>query len=200
MKLIISLLFFIAYTKIKAQPIKDTLLVNKSANQIIFIDPAYSKFHHLVFSILLPEIHQNDTIKLNFEKSKELNSGYIGEWITIKKFKGKYFAYFPSEPYYNIYFKLTDSIFLINEFNEGFISFKIEEKKSKGKKLRVELLGDNGVNHYISIKQKANTIFTVKSSLFTTKKMTFVKRQSYYSFPIIVNYCPTNRCQEFNFK
>jgi|688.fasta_scaffold546427_2 hypothetical protein len=200
MKIIVALIFLVTGSKIQAQKVFDTLKVNKNEDQIIFIDTPNSKFHHLVFSILLPELYQKDTINVKLEISKKLNSNSIGEWITIKKFKGKYFAYFPSEPYSNTYFRLTDSTVLINEFNEGFISYNIKRKKMKGGKLILTLIGDDRISHFISIKQKPDDIFKVKSSLFTLQRISFVKRQSYYKFPIIVNNCPNNRCQEFIFK
>lgn len=200
MKLIYFLFPIFINTNAKAQLANDTLYIDKMANQVVFIDAPHSKFHDLVFKNLSLDVNECVPSKTDIYKSYNLNSNYSGDWITVKKFKGKYFAYYPSEPFYNTFFKLTDSTILINDFNDGFISFAIDNKKEKKKKMQLELVEREGVRHYLSIRQKSKTIFIVKSSLFTASKLYFVKRQSYYDYSIIVNNCPTNRCQEFNFK
>lgn len=200
MKLMIYLSLILMSTNIKAQFIKDTLFVDKNLDQTIFIDTPHSKFHDFVFKYLLSDLEPNLPVKRDITAVENLNWNYLGDWITVKKFKGKYFAYFPSEPFYNTFFHLSDSAFLINDFNEGFISFKIDHKKEKIKRVSIKLVGNSGVLHFMSIRQKIKTLFIVKSTLFTGKKLYFVKRQSYFDYPIIVNNCPSNRCQEFTFK
>ena len=200
MKPIFFLSLIIISATIKAQTTKDTLAINKKVNQIIFIDKPHSKFHDLVFNILLSDRQQYDTSKADIDWSGKLHSNYLGQWITVKKFKGNFFSYYPSEPFYNTFLKISDSVLLINDFNEGFVSYEIENKKEKMNKIQFELVRYKGVRHFLSIKQKSKSIFIVKSSLFNDNKLYFVKRPNYYDFPIIVNYCPTNRCQEFNFK
>jgi hypothetical protein len=200
MKLKLFFFLIIISTTAKAQIKKDTLYINKNVNQVIFIDTPHSKFHDLVFNILLADIQQNETNKKDMNLSDNLYSNYLGQWITVKKLRHKYFAYYPSEPYYNTFFKLSDSTLLINDFNDGFVLYTIKNKKETKKEANFELMGYEGVRHSLYIKHKTKTIFMVKSSLFNVNKAYFVKRSNYYNFPIIVNYCPTNRCQEFNFK
>lgn len=191
---------FIISVSANAQVTKDTLYIDKKANQVIFIDTPHSKFHNLVFYFLLSDMQEFANSKTDSYQTNNFNSNYYGEWITVKKFKGKYFAYHPSEPFYNTLFKFSDSLLLINDFNEGFISYVINKKKVKKKRLQLNLVGYEGIRHLLSIKQKSRKLLIVKSSLFKEKKLYFTRRSNYYDYPIIVNYCPTNRCQEFNFK
>jgi hypothetical protein len=90
--------------------------------------------------------------------------------------------------------------FLINDFNEGFISYVIVDRTEKRNRIKIKLVGNDGLQHFLTIKQKSNTLFIVKSTLLNVKKLYFVKRQNYFDYPIIVNNCPSKRCQEFNFQ
>lgn len=200
MKLIIFFVLLLMSTNTKAQITKDTLYINIKSNQIVFIDTPHSNFHNLTFKFLLSDLRQNLSAKTNINATENLGSNYSGDWITVQKFRRKYFAYFPSEPFYNIFLHLSDSVLLINDFNEGFITYRITEKKEKIRKVRISLVGNQGELHSISIRQKSKTLFIVKSTLFNVKKLYFVKRQSFFNYPIIVNYCPSSRCQEFDFK
>lgn len=200
MKLINYLLPILISTNTKAQLVKDTLYINKNSDQVIFIDTPHSKFHDLVFKFLLSDLKQNVSVKTNIIVTENLNSSFLGDWITVKKFKGKYFAYFPSEPFYNTIMNLSDSLFLINDFNEGFVSYVIVDKTEKLNRIKIKLVGNDGLRHFLTIKQKSNNLFIVESTLFTVKKLYFVKRKSYFDYPIIVNNCPSKRCQEFDFQ
>jgi hypothetical protein len=200
MKLINYLLLILINTNTNAQFVKDTVYKNKNSDQVIFIDTPHSKYHDLVFKFLLSDLKQNPSVKTDAISKENLYPSYFGDWITVKKFKGKYFAYFPSEPFYNTFLNLSDSLILINDFNEGFVSYKIDRKKEKSKKIKLKLIKKDGLQHFISIRQKSKTLFILKSNLFTAKKLFFVKKHSYYDYPIIVNYCPLQRCQEFNFQ
>ncbi len=200
MNLKFFLFLIIISTTANAQLTKDTLYTDKNTNQIIFIDTPHSKFHDLVFNFLLSGMQEYVYTNTDSYLTDNLNSNYYRELITIKKFKGKYFAYHPSEPFYNTLLKFSDSVLLINDFNEGYISYVINNKKEKKKRLQFELVGHKGIRHFMSIKQKSKKLLIVKSSLFNEKKLYFTRRLNYYDYPIIVNYCPTNRCLEFNFK
>ncbi|MFN4005988.1 MAG: hypothetical protein ACK4HE_00620 [Chitinophagaceae bacterium] len=199
MKLIKFFLLLLISTKINAQFTKDTLYINKKYNHVVFIDTPHSKYHDLVFKFLLSDLKQNGAAKTIITSTENLSSSYLGDWITVRKFKKEYFAYYPSEPFYNVFFRLSDSVLLINDFNEGFITYRISDKKEKIKKVKIKLMGNDDVQHYISIKQKSKTLFLVKSTLLNVNKLYFVKRDSYFDYPIIVNYCPSNRCEEFDF-
>jgi hypothetical protein len=199
MKLINYWLLLFISINTNAQSIGDTLFISKNLDQVIFIDKPHSEFHNLVFKFLLSDLKQNMFAKTDTIATENLNSNFLGDWITVKKFKGKYFAYFPSEPFYNTFFHLSDSVLLINDFNEGFISYRIDNKNKIFKNVKINLVGNEGVRHFIFIRQKSKTLFIVKSTLFNVKKSYFVKKHSYFDYPIIVNNCPSKRCQEFSF-
>ncbi|RTL47664.1 MAG: hypothetical protein EKK39_13730 [Sphingobacteriales bacterium] len=200
MKLIKYFLLLLISTNTNAQLTKDTLYINRNSNQVVFIDTPHSKYHDLVFKFLLSDLKQNGAAKTNIVNTENISSSYLGDWITVKKFKNKYFAYFPSEPFYNTFFRLSDSVLLINDFNEGFITYRVADIGEKIKKVKIKLIGNEGERYSISIRQKSKKLFIVKSSLFKVKKLYFVKRDNYFDYPIIVNYCPTSRCQEFDFR
>ncbi len=199
MKPIIYFFLILMSMNSKAQLPKDTLYINKNANRIVFVDSPHSKFHDLVFKYLLLGFEKNVSTKSDNIPAENWNSSYLGEFITIKKFKGKYFAYLPSEPYNNIFIKVTDSSVSMNDFNDGFVSYRIDKKVKKVKKIKINLIGNDSVRHILTIKQKLKSLFVIKSTLFNIKKIHFVKRHNYYDYPIIVNYCPFNRCEEFSF-
>jgi len=199
MKLINCLLLIVMSSNTNAQLMKDTVYINKKMDQVVFIDTPHSKFHDLVFKFLLSDLKENVSAKANIVTTENLSPSYLGDWITVKKYKKKYFAYFPSEPFYNTFFRLSDSVLLINDFNEGFITYSIVDKDEKIKKVKIKLMGNEGERHSISIRKKSKTLFIVNSSLFNVKKLYFVKRDNYFDYPIIVNYCPIQRCQEFDF-
>ena len=189
----------------KSQLLNNKHFINKDTSEKIFIDTPHSTFHDRVFKYLLFGLKEQMPNKADSNWKEGLNSNYLGDWITIEKFKGKYFAYHPSEPFYNAFFRISDTILITNDFNEGFVSYPIINKRKSKNGIYIELKGLNENHEFLYIKQKTKKIFVVKSSLFNSGKLYsgkiyLVKRKDYYDFPIIVNYCPNNRCAEFNFK
>lgn len=177
----------------------DTLQIDREANQIIFVANPNSKFHDNVFKLLLadfgqPTICGKDTNMLDNSKSK-----YLGDWITVKKFRGKYYAYSPSEPFYNTFIRLTDSLLVMNDFNEGFVSFRYRNKIHTETRAVLQIVENNSITNLLTIRKKSKGIFVVRSSLFNSKRLFFVRRETFCDYPIIVNNCPSNRCPEFRF-
>lgn len=185
---------------IAAQSMRDTLYTNEELGQVIFIDKPNSVYHTLVFNFLLSDLKKNVFDNTKTIGKEDLKSRYLGDWITVKKFKGRYFAYLPSEPFYNTFFRLSDSTIIINDFNEGFITYRIINKRGNLKNIKIALVVNEKNRPFVSIRQTSNSLFIVKSSLFNVKKLYFVKRDSYFNYPIIVNNCPSNRCPEFDFQ
>lgn len=183
-----------------AQSMLDTVYTNKELGQVVFIDKPNSKFHKLVFNFLLPDLEQNLFANTQTIGAEDLKSRYFGDWITVKKFQGRYFAYLPSEPFYNTFFRLSDSTITINDFNESFITYRINNKRGNLKNIKIAIVVNEKNRHFVSIRQISNSLFIVKSSLFNVKKQYFVKKNSYFNYPIIVNNCPSNRCPEFDFR
>ena len=206
----ISILLTFILTKVYTQNYRDTLYIspnnNDSSYQVIFIDTPRSNFHNKVFDFLLSDssIYYENLKQIvknkNYQKNRTILK-YIGDWITIQKFKNSFYAYYPSEPYFNTFIKITDSVLVINDFNEGaLIPYSISKVIQKRNRIIFKLTNSYNIKHTLSIQQKTNAIIEIKSSLFNVNKLRFIKRQSYFELPIIVNYCPNNKCQVFNFK
>ncbi len=206
----IYFLFFLTFffSKVYPQNSKDTLYINPNNNeslyQAIFIERPNSIYHKMVFDILLSDSNTyNDNVKQNIKRKAYLgdtiNSKYIGDWISIHKYKKNFYAYFPSEPYFNTFIKITDSTLVINDFNEGLTPYKITYVTQKKNKIILTLQNNHNLKHSIFIQQKSKGRVKIKSSLINVNKITFVNKQAYFELPIIVNYCPLNRCQEFKF-
>jgi hypothetical protein len=184
----------------------DTLFVSGDTiskdYHVIFIDTPHSKFHNLLFEYLLPKAsaqQHNPPSKSHFEYG--LGKSYTNEWLTVHQFKGKFYAYLPSEPYFNTYIQWIDSNLIINDFNEGeFVSYQIVITKRKKKKVILQVSSTIGERHKLKISRKKKMLYVIKSSIFNQGKLFFVERTHFYDFPIIVNYCPYGRCSEFRFE
>jgi hypothetical protein len=189
----------VAFESLYAQTAGDTIYSNKNngIDQLVFIDKPHSKYHDMVFELLLSDTNSFDGEKKMRYSQDSSSINFSGQWITIKKYKGKFYAYFPSEPFYNTFMQIGDSNLVINDFNEGFVSFPVAHKKESRKKIKISLNESSGGKHSLLIKKKKKNLFVVRSSLFNVRKLRFVKRTAYADFPIIVNYCPVNRCPEF---
>lgn len=200
MQLKLSLFFIVLCLTLKAKESKDTLYVDKTHDQIIFIDAPHSKFHHLVFEKLLAGFQMDLNDYSMDEISNHILSNYLAQWITINKFKRRYYAYCPSEAFFNTFLSINESVVIINDFNEGFVAYSIVRKNQAKRITKYELVDLNGKHHFLSLKKKHGKLFVAQSSLFCVNRVYFVQRQYFFNYPIIVNYCPNSRCREFNFK
>lgn len=194
----LALIFFVS--TIRSQFKRDTLYFNKSNNfiHVIFKDSTHTNFHKKVLDIFSFEKNGGLTIDSSHIHKEKLK--YFGNWVTVFKFKKRYYAYSPSEAYFNTFLTITDSSLILNDFNDGFVTYKISNQFSKSKMIKFYLLGENDKKYFLSICKKGKTLFEMRSSLFNVKKMYFVNKHDYLNYPIIVNYCPDNRCNEFDFK
>lgn len=185
---------------LKAQKSKEILYVDKAYDQLIFIDTPHSKFHHLVFEKLLAGFQSDLNNYLMDEISNHILSNYQTQWITLNKYNHRYYAYCPSEAFFNTFLSINESVVIINDFNEGFVAYSIVRKNQAKRITKYELVDLNGKHHFLSLKKKHGKLFVAQSSLFCVNRVYFVQRQYFFNYPIIVNYCPNSRCREFNFK
>lgn len=207
-EIFISFLFLILFIKVHSQHYKDTLYdsrINNDSNpQVIFIDTPNSNFHKMVFRLLLSDTssyQENfELIKVHSFQNHKSIPQYIGDWITINMYKGRPYAYYPSEPYFNTFIKITDSTILVNDFNDGLIFYIISKTIKKNSKFILHIINSSNKKNTLAFRLKHNGIYKVKSSLFNKSNISMVKKETYFKLPIIVNYCPEKRCQEFNFK
>jgi hypothetical protein len=192
-RIIILLLFS---NTVNAQK-RDTLLIKYFKNdieQIVFIDTPNSIYHHKTLELL------ND--KRMYMKSTTPSYGNNlfnnGEWISVKYFKKKYYAYFPSEPYANTYLFINEDSITVNDFNEGLITYKITKRNANKKRVNVYFENLDKTSSSFRFKRINNEFMSLKSSYFGNNKSVFItETNKFFSIPIIVNFCPDNRCPEF---
>lgn len=171
----------------KAQQVGDTLLIQ--GGRVVFIDKPHSSYHDKVFKYLL------DGVDISTYKSTNY---FNGQWISVHNYKGSNYAYFPSEPYVNVFLGISDSTLLINDFNEGFLTFTIKHIDRDKTNMHFKFRDLNGKKHFVILKKVSNDFIKARSSLFTNREIQFVKRDSYAEWPIVVNKCNSNnKCADF---
>ena len=113
--------------------------------------------------------------------------------------------YSPSEPYYNLYVKFTDCTMIINYFDDGLRPSLITSvSKIQKNKLEIRSQGDlSSMNrmiiHFLTTERDV-AIFEFPDSQLENKYALMVAENSLRKFPIIVNYCETDRVGEWNFE
>lgn len=121
--------------------------------------------------------------------------------ISIQK---KYYAYIPSEPYFNTYLKLSDSTLTLNYFNDGCIPALLQKVKwinNKTVQIRTKSLYVEDSIVVFHFLDDSKTISVLEFPLRKNKRrfQLMVAKKNLNKFPLIVNYCPNNRCSEWNF-
>jgi hypothetical protein len=181
----ISFLIGLPFLTIHAQNYRDTLYDSrvKSDNnlQVIFIDTPHSGFHTMVFQQFLSDSsldQLNVTCLLKAPTIKKDSSllNYLGDWISVHMYRGKLYAYYPSEPYFNLFLKISDSTILTNDFNDGLVTFSIQNINQRKNTLVVLLVSSSGIRHTLKLRTKNNEVFELKSSLLNTRKLKVVKK------------------------
>jgi len=207
-KYIFLFLVLFSMNQLFSQSIKDTLLFNKNSDgnyQLVFIDAPQSSYHKKVIeSLFSNNVSVND--KLVFPDNsklftdKKIIKKFLGDWISTFKFKEKEYAYYPSEPYYNLYIKITDSTIILNDFNEGgLVSYIIKEVNKQNGMYIFKISSPSKKEHTINFNVINKNQIAVKSSLFNRQNICLTQKDNYLKFPIIVNLCPGERCGEFQF-
>lgn len=201
--LFISILLGLPFIKVHAQKYTDTLydsrIKSDSNLQVIFIDTPHSHFHTLVFQHFLSDSSFEQLKTPIIQKDSSLLK-YAGDWISVHMYQGKPYAYYPSEPYFNLFLKISDSTILVNDFNDGLVIYSIKKVNQRKNKFVFLLSSSSGIKHTLKLQTMNNEIFKLGSSLLNTRKLKVVKKETFFQLPIIVNYCPAYRCQEFDFK
>lgn len=206
----ISFFFFLLFSlnQLYSQSIKDTLLFHKNPDnttQVVFIDAPQSSHHQKVIESLI-----SDSIalaeRLNTMEStglitdRKFKTKFSGEWISIFNYKDDLYAYCPSEPYYNLYLKITDSTVILNDFNDGLVPYAIKEINKQNSTYVLKVLSASKEEKTIYIFLMNKNQIAIKSSLFIKSNIWLVTKSKYFEMPIIVNECKENRCGEFQFK
>ena len=191
-----------------SQSIKDTLFFHREKNdtnyQVIFINSPLSVYHEKVFKLLLSDKSSyydklNILDSLTVIKNKKFRSDFIGDWISIYSFKGKNYAYSPSEPFFNLFIRITDSTVVTNDFNDGLTPYFIKGISNKNNEHVFKIVSSNSKEYTLTFSLKKDAV-VVKSTLFRNREIRMANKKSFFNLPIIVNFCPSYRCKEFNFK
>ena len=143
-----SILFFASLTivsQIYCQNIHDTLYFRKGDNdanfRLVFIDSSKSHFHKKAIELLTSDIDYKEKLSglgaLKLISSNKFSTQFLGEWLSVYQYKGKTYAYYASEPYFNVYMKITDSTITLNDFNEGLKPYAIKEVLCKNKYVQI---------------------------------------------------------------
>jgi hypothetical protein len=210
----IKKLFFLSLVtffcnQIYCQSIKDTLLFHKNVDgtyQLVFIDAPQSSYHKKVIESLISDkvsVNEKLVFPVNSKllADKKIISKFLGDWISTFNFKEKEYAYYPSEPYYNLYIKITDSTIILNDFNEGgLVPYAIKEATKQNGVYIFKIISPSKEEHAMNFYVINNNQIAVKSLLFNRQNIWLTKKENYLKLPIIVNLCPGERCGEFHFK
>jgi hypothetical protein len=161
---------------------------------VIFIDTPNSRYHYKTLELLTtirPQPRLNPQI---------LGNPFINkEWISVKKYENKFYAYHPSEPYYNAYFLIKKDSITYNDFNEGLVSYQIVDTIKTQKKMSILFKNEQKKIERIQFIKINKSIIKIKSPSLNIRNIFLVNTNDFFSIPIIVNFCPYNRCQEYIF-
>jgi hypothetical protein len=205
--LLLLALKLVSLSQAYSQKARDTILIHKNINDsnyhVVFIESPQSVYHKKVIeSIIFDSVTINKKLRifdsLGFIKNKKINSIYCGNWISAFIYKGRKYAYYPSEPYYNLYLRVTDSTLILNDFNDGLSIYSIKALKKFDNECTYKIVNSSLEEFTISFVVKKGGI-SLKSSLFNRRNIQIVNQNNYSELPIIVNFCPSERCEEFNF-
>lgn len=193
---------------IYSQNPKDTILFHKNIidtnHRVVFIEPPHSDYHKkVIMSLLFDSATINEKVRiidsLGLINNKRFNSKFLGNWISTFLYKGITYAYYPSEPYFNLYLRVTDSTLVLNDFNDGLSLYAIKEIKNFNNEFSYKIVNSSKEEFTISFIVKKGGV-SLKSSLFKRNNIQIVNENNYSKLPIIVNFCPNERCGEFQFQ
>jgi len=187
---------------------KDTIFLFKKNDQFgyhsVFITGPNSSYHNKLFDYLDPDANIKKANLLNkhtyihFSNSDFINS-ISGDWISVHRFNDSIYAYLPSEPFYNSFIRVTDSAIWINDFNDGFVPLRIIKIKKTKNKFRCYLKDPESKSTIMDFNIQKNAFASINIMKYDNAARLYIKRNLFNQLPIIVNYCPEQRCVEFNF-
>ncbi|MDP1764843.1 MAG: hypothetical protein Q8L07_13250 [Sediminibacterium sp.] len=209
---LIVLIFSVA--EVNAMATKDTSFLAKEflngAYHVVFIDHnRQSAFYKQIQNLIpLDTVLYNKTLNELYSGGSKPNTKFqsIGidrDWYSLHQYKGKYFAYAPSEPYYNIWLRITDSTVLLNYFNDGVLPAIIKNSKWENNNLVIETISkyetDTIIKIHVINSAKGIAILEFPKRPNESKYSLIVSSRRIRNFPIIVNYCAEQRAAEWKF-
>jgi hypothetical protein len=125
-------------------------------------------------------------------------------WVTLKQYKGKFYAYYPCDFYFRFSHSVNDTTF-IDWTGEGPVANRIIYcKKIDLKTFEFQLDGINEKARNLKIhvidEKRGIAVFEQRKSEFGLEYYLMIAAEKIRSVPIIVNYCPTQKQTEFKFE
>lgn len=173
----------------------------------VFFDKRNSRYHHqIIKSFMIDSSLFSGNLKVDGSdlKKEAIKAEYstVGEWISIYLYNQIAYAYSPSEPYFNLYINVKDNLVILDDFNNGLVpSFIVESKILNSSKITYKLDGldttySQLIFHFLN---NDKSIAVVEFPLSKNRFYLVARKQQFFELPIIVNYCPLNRCKEWDF-
>jgi hypothetical protein len=125
-------------------------------------------------------------------------------WVLLYRLKGKYYLYNPSELGYNFRFKITDST-TIDYTMEGPEPSRLNKISFVSPTQAIIDRTNYWEGKHLSIKlvdiKKGVAVFTFSPTKYNKEgyQVLMVDARKAHLFPVIVNYCPTDKQPEFDF-
>ncbi|WP_172637487.1 hypothetical protein [Sediminibacterium salmoneum] len=193
----IFLLIFI-WAPVFSQANKDIYVRIKEQDTIqgrrLFIEKPFSKYHDSLFRFLL------DKYQPILKYRKGIHQDYLGEFISVHQYGNHYYAYFPSEPFFNTYIAITGDSIIINDFNDGIVSMPIMQLIKTNNTYTIKVSNQAQQEHHFKITKLNGELFSITSSLYNLDQIIFVNRKNFPKYYIIINHSPNNRAPEFHFR
>jgi hypothetical protein len=126
------------------------------------------------------------------------------DWYSLHQYKSKYFMYSPSEPYFNTWLRITDSTVVMNYFNDGVLPAIIKKAAWKDPNtLAICTISkydhDNQIIIHFVNKQKGIMVLEFPKRAADNRYILMVSSSHMKEYPLIVNYCRTQRVAEWKF-
>jgi len=174
----------------------------------IFIDTSKnSKYYDQIANFSFNNFDQESYNKtLEYFKAHDLKLNKINidslprEWVALKRYKGKYYTYRPSDFIYHQKMKITDSTVI--EYIEGAISNKIISYELKNNKVfDLRLTGIHKIKRELIIqiidKENGIAVFIDSENNKDKEYYLMIAADKIKNFPIIVNLCETGKQDKF---
>lgn len=198
-----------------AQAVKrDTtfLLKTNATNQhAIFIEPnKYAPFYDDIADFFIngccDPSYQNSLTALydrHLQLGRVATADFPKQWIVLQQYKGRFYLYRPSDFYTHFQIGLTDTAW-VDYTGEGPIANKILSFAKKNKCTYVfGLTGIYDTMRTITVqiinRQKGIAVFKEDANGLGPHYYLMVDARKRRQFPLIVNYCKTQKQREFNF-
>jgi hypothetical protein len=215
-KIFLILAFITAYFYSSGQARKadTTFLLKETSNGIchaIFVDEnKTSKFYKQISDFTFYNYDKdnfNSSLKYLKEKHISLSRKVITQvpkkWIPLYQYKNKLYLYYPCDFYFHFIYNITDTAF-IDYTGEGpvankIIDFKIINDTTFQFQLTAVTNPTRSLIIHVIDRNRGVAVFEEKTQENGKHFYLMVSADKIKSFPVIVNYCPSQKQDEFQF-